>query len=87
MVPHEEYFALLGNLTLKDLQDIGENADDFFEQRSLAAEQGEEEEEEVKGPFIRSKTIDGSGRMACYSMFTVIDSPKKPRSTEIRKMV
>ncbi|GBN11072.1 hypothetical protein AVEN_145027-1 [Araneus ventricosus] len=33
MIPHEEYFALTDSLTLKDLLDIGENAEDLLQQR------------------------------------------------------
>ncbi|XP_055934771.1 uncharacterized protein LOC129964111 [Argiope bruennichi] len=81
MVPKEEYYELLDNLTLKDLQDIGENAEDLLlQQRNF-------EEEEVLGPFIRAKSLGGSGRMACYSMFTVIDSYKEPQTTDIQKMI
>ncbi|XP_055932771.1 uncharacterized protein LOC129962800 [Argiope bruennichi] len=81
LVPYEEYFSLLNNLTVKDLYQLRENP------YELLVSQSAFKRERPIGPFIRAKSLGGAGRMGCYSLFTVINSPKNPKTTEIQKMI
>ncbi|CAL1274333.1 unnamed protein product, partial [Larinioides sclopetarius] len=81
LVPYEENFSLVNNLTVKDFLQIGQYP------RELLISQRGFKEERPKGPFIRAKSLGGAGRMGCYSLFTVINSSKKPKTTQIQKMI
>ncbi|GIX76667.1 uncharacterized protein CDAR_575131 [Caerostris darwini] len=80
MVPHKEYYSLVNNLTATDLLELGHDIDELVRQSGF-------EDVDPEGPFIRAKTIFGMGRMGCYSLFSIVDSPKKPRTTKIKNMV
>ncbi|GIY92085.1 uncharacterized protein CEXT_475041 [Caerostris extrusa] len=80
MVPHKEYYSLVNNLTATDLLELGHDIDELVRQSGF-------KDVDPEGPFIRAKTIFGMGRMGCYSLFSIVDSPKEPRTTKIKNMV
>lgn len=41
----------------------------------------------VYGPYLRAKTNSGDGRMGCYSVHSLIDSPEYPVETDQTKLI
>ncbi|GFQ83710.1 amiloride-sensitive sodium channel subunit alpha [Trichonephila clavata] len=84
MVPRPEYYSIINQLTVDQLPDIGRSIEELLIDKEF---QGEMENTKLEGPFIRAKNILGFGRMACYSLFSIIDSPKTSNMISVESIV
>ncbi|XP_035221237.1 acid-sensing ion channel 1C-like isoform X2 [Stegodyphus dumicola] len=73
LVPKKEYYFVDLNITLDDVKELGQNLTEFLV-RSNGFNYAE-----VEGPFVRSKDYFDGSRLGCYSINTLLDSPKDAR--------
>ncbi|XP_055932773.1 uncharacterized protein LOC129962802 [Argiope bruennichi] len=72
LVPKNSSFGKIDEMTLEEFLNVGNIVELAFPQLSGF------NNTDLKGPFIRAKTIQGLGRMGCYSWLTVVDTPDDP---------
>ncbi|XP_055932772.1 uncharacterized protein LOC129962801 [Argiope bruennichi] len=72
LVPKNSSFSKIDEMTLEEFLEVGNKVELSF--RKLSGFN----DTDLKGPFIRAKTIEGYGRMGCYSWLTVVDTPDDP---------
>ncbi|GFU32807.1 amiloride-sensitive sodium channel subunit alpha [Nephila pilipes] len=77
MVPRPEYYSIINKFSTEELSDIGRSIGEML----INQESSYNVLNSIKpeGPFIRAKTIFGTGRMPCYSLFSIVNSPEKSR--------
>ncbi|CAL1274328.1 unnamed protein product [Larinioides sclopetarius] len=75
LVPKNSSFSKIDEMTLEEFLKVGNTVDLSFPKLEGY------DNTTLNGPFIRAKTIDGLGRMGCYSWLTVVDTPDDPFMT------
>ncbi|GFY49127.1 uncharacterized protein TNIN_442301 [Trichonephila inaurata madagascariensis] len=84
MVPRPEYYSIINQLTVDQLPDIGRSIEELLIDKQF---EGKMKNTKLEGPFIRAKSVFGFGRMACYSLFSIIDSPKTSSMISVGSIV
>ncbi|GFW88167.1 amiloride-sensitive sodium channel subunit alpha [Trichonephila clavipes] len=85
MIPKPEYYSMINELTVEQIAEFGHSVDEL-----LLSKDGlypKLLEIEPEGPFIRAKHYSGVGRMGCYSLYSVIDSPLDAERQKISGLI
>ncbi|XP_035221243.1 uncharacterized protein LOC118194156 isoform X2 [Stegodyphus dumicola] len=75
-IPKKEYYLWDHNMTLEEFVELGQNLTDFF--NGIGGYQ-DIQEENVEGPFLRTKGMISGSRLGCYSINSLVDSPQEAK--------
>ncbi|GFU32809.1 amiloride-sensitive sodium channel subunit alpha [Nephila pilipes] len=86
MVPQPEYYSLINELTVENVSEFGHSVEELLINRESLL-QNNLLDIQPEGPFVRAKHFTGKGRMGCYSLYSVADSPQGAEMQQISGLI